>query len=248
MNSLKGKIALITGATSGIGKASAERFAKAGAAVVVTGRNRDRGEEVVKNIQNSCGEAMFCELDVRDDDSITYAVEQVRKHYNGLDVLFNNAGVYPVSPALENINRSESNDIMDINVSGIIKMIQACFPMLKQSHGVVLNNASVAGLQSYTAGQSYMYCASKAAVIKITQLLAKKYGAEVRVNCICPGIIRTPLFVNFDEERYKKNIPLGRIGEAEEVAAVANFLVSEDAAFINGCVLTVDGGQSLGNS
>lgn len=98
---------------------------------------------------------------------------------------------------------------------------------------------------SYNAGQSYFYAASKSAIIKITKLLAKRYGHDYRINAICPGVIRTPIFKNFDEERYIKEIPIGRVGEPIDVAYAANFLVSEDASFINGAILTIDGGQSL---
>lgn len=121
---------------------------------------------------------------------------------------------------------------------------QAFMPILKKG-GCVLNNASVAGLHSYNAGQSYLYSASKSAIIKITRLLAKKYGADYRFNVMCPGVIRTPIFKHFDEQRYSKEIPMGRVGEPEDVAAVANFLVSDDASYVNGAVVTIDGGQSL---
>lgn len=245
MNSLKNKIALITGATSGIGEASAIRFAEAGAAVVVTGRSKDRGEKVVSHIIDKGGNAVFCELDVQNDDSIKETFHFVEKKYGRLDILFNNAGIYPVSPALDMLKREDGNKIMDINVSGLILTTQIFLPMLQESRGVILNNASVAGLEGYTSGQSYLYSGSKAAVIKITQLIAKKYGSEIRANVICPGVVRTPVYHQFDEERYKNNVPMGRVGEVQDIAAAANFLVSDDAAFINGAVLPVDGGQSL---
>ena len=245
MNDLQGKIALITGATSGIGEASAIRFAKAGATVIVTGRNCAKGEQVIQSICDEGGNAVFYELDVVKDESIESVLHKIKERFGKLDILFNNAGVFPVSSPLENMDRIECNEILDVNVSSVMKVIQNCIPLLKESHGVILNNASVAGLQSYSAGQSYMYCGSKAAIIKITQLVAKKYGAEFRTNCICPGVIRSPIYQTFDEERYKSSIPMGRVGEVDDVAAVANFMVSDDAAFLNGCVLTVDGGQSL---
>lgn len=245
MNDLKGKIALITGATSGIGEASALRFAKAGAIVMVAGRDEKRGDNIIKTISAQGGMAEFHKMDMKDDDSIKAAVERINAKYGKLDILFNNAGIYPVSPNLEDLTRELGADIFDINVSGLVMTIQACLPLLIKCGGVVLNNASAAGLQSYSAGQSYMYSGSKAAVIKITQLIAKKYGNQIRVNAICPGVIRTPIYKNFDESRYKDIIPMGRVGKAEDVAAVANFLVSDDASFVNGAVIAVDGGQSL---
>lgn len=245
MNSLLNKIALITGGTSGIGEACAVRFAKAGATIILAGRNKERGENIVSRINSEGGNSVFCRLDVCDDNSIKNIIEFIKDKFGRLDILFNNAGVYPVTPPLEELTRESGSNILDVNVSGVIMMTQACLPLLRENRGVILNNASVAGFQSYTAGQSYMYCGSKAAVIKITQLIAKKYGSEIRANAICPGVVRTPIYKKFDEERYKSGVPMGRVGEVEDVAAAANFLVSDDAAFINGAVLAVDGGQSL---
>ena len=164
--------------------------------------------------------------------------------YGELDILVNNAGMFPVSPGIGGICRDQSLSIIDTNVNSTMMMIQAFMPIIKKG-GCILNNASVAGLHSYNAGQSYFYAASKSAIIKITKLLAKRYGHDYRINAICPGVIRTPIFKNFDEERYIKEIPIGRVGEPIDVASAANFLVSEDASFINGAILTIDGGQSL---
>lgn len=168
----------------------------------------------------------------------------VKEQYGNIDILVNNAGIYPVTPGLGEIDRSSCLSIIDTNVNGTLMMTQAILPLLKKG-GCVLNNASVAGLLSYNAGQSYLYSASKTAIIKITKLLAKKYGLDYRFNVICPGVIRTPIFKYFDEQRYSKEIPMGRVGEPEDVAAVANFLVSDDASYVNGAVVTIDGGQSL---
>lgn len=245
MNSLKGKIALITGATSGIGEASAKRFAMAGAVVFVAGRNVTRGERIVADINKIGGTAFFCKMDVQDDNSIKKAVGVIDDKYGRLDILFNNAGIFPVSPSLEEFSRDKCREILDVNVISVVTVTKECLPLLRKCKGVILNNASVAGLEGYTAGQSYLYCGSKSAVIKITQLIAKKYGMELRANAICPGVVRTPIYNKFDEDRYKNNIPIGRVGEAEDIAAAANFLVSDDAAFINGAILTVDGGQYL---
>ena len=190
------------------------------------------------------GKSSFCQLDVCSDRSIECSVETVKNTYGTIDILVNNAGIFPVSHGLGNICREQSLAILDTNVNSTMMMTQAFIPILKKG-GCILNNASVAGLHSYNAGQSYLYAASKSAIIKITKLLAKRYGHDYRINAICPGVIRTPIFKNFDEQRYIKEIPLGRVGEPIDVAAAANFLVSDDASFINGAILTVDGGQSL---
>lgn len=245
MNELKNKIALITGATSGIGAACAKRFARAGAEVIVTGRNEDRGNAVVNEIRQAGDRAEFISLDIACDESIECCYEIVQERYGHLDILFNNAGLYPITPSLEDTTRKFCNELFDINISGMIMVTRRFLEMLRKSKGNILNNASVAGLTSYNQGGAYVYSASKAGIIKFTQLLSKKYGSEVRVNCICPGVIRTPIFKHFDENKYAAMIPMGRVGEPEEVAAVANFLVSNDAGYVNGCVVTIDGGQSI---
>ncbi len=244
MNSLTDKIALVTGATSGIGEATAKRFAEAGATVVCTGRSKERGDKVVSEIVSNSGKAFFFEMDINDDLSIKDVADIVESRFRKIDILFNNAGIFPVFPALEALTREDIEKTTSTNISGFMMVTKFFFPLLEEG-GTILNNASVAGLQSYTSGQSYAYNASKAAVIKVPQLLAKKYGDKVRVNAICPGVIKTPIFKKFDEERFASMIPMGRTGTPEEVASVANFLVSDDASYINGAILTIDGGQSL---
>lgn len=244
MNDLSGKIAVVTGATSGIGAATAKRFAKAGAIVICTGRSIERGKAVVDEIDADGGKAFFCEMDLTKDESIATVAKEAESRFGKIDILFNNAGVFPVLPPLETLTRSDIEGVTSTNISGFMMVTKYFYPLLRDG-GTILNNASVAGLQSYTSGQSYAYNGSKAAVIKITQQLAKRYGNRIRVNAICPGVIKTPLFKKFDEERYASMIPMGRTGKPEEVASVANFLVSDDASYINGAIVTVDGGQSV---
>lgn len=137
------------------------------------------------------------------------------------------------------------DEIMNVNATGMFRVTKYLMPYLERSHGVILNNASVAGMQSYASGKVYAYGASKAAVIQFTRMIAKMYGDKIRVNCICPGVIDTPIFINRDFSRYHDIIPMHRVGTAEEVAKVANFLVSDDASYVNGAVLPIDGGQSI---
>lgn len=248
MNELKNKIALITGATSGIGKASAERFAKAGADVIVAGRNEQKGNAIVNTIRQNGGKALYVHLDITDDNSIASSYNAINKEYGRLDILFNNAGIYPITPALKDMTREFANELFNTNISGTIMVTKQFMNMLISNKGTILNNASIAGLTSSTpppGGEAYAYSASKAGIIKFTQLLARKYGSEVRSNCICPGVIKTPIFKFFDEKKYTSVIPMGRVGTPEDVAAVANFLVSDDAGYLNGCTITIDGGQSL---
>lgn len=249
MNSLEGKVAVITGATSGIGEATVKRFVRAGAIVVMMGRNQAAAERIMRELNNEGYKqnysVFFHEMDLQSDDSIYAAVEFVRNRFQSIDILFNNAGIFPVSSPFDDITRHEAMHVIDTNVMGIFVVIKRFFKLFNNRGGVILNNASIAGMQSYTSGQSYFYSMSKAAILKLTQMLAKQYGQYLRVNAVCPGVIRTPIFKTFDEERFSASIPMHRVGEPEEVAAVANFLCSDDASYINGAVLTIDGGQSL---
>lgn len=245
MNRLDGKIAVITGATSGMGEASAKRFAKAGAVVVVAGRNEERGKAVEADICGKGQEAVYFHLDVSDEEEVKGFVKRVIDKYYKIDILFNNAGIFPATPPLEQMETSVWDEIMDINATSMFRLTKYMMPYLEESRGVILNNASVAGMQSFASGKTYAYSASKAAVIQFTRMIAKVYGAKVRANCICPGVIDTPIFINRDFSRYHDSIPMHRVGTAEEVAKTANFLVSEDASYINGAVLTIDGGMSI---
>lgn len=245
MNRLDGKVAIITGATSGMGEASARRFAEAGANVIITGRNDERGKKIEADILGKGGSAFYYHVDVSSEEEVKNFIAQVDKRYHKIEILFNNAGIFPVTPALEEMEISVWEEIMNVNTTGIVRMMKYTMPYLEKSNGVILNNASVAGMQSFASGRTYAYSASKAAVIQFTRMIAKTYGSKVRANCICPGVIDTPIFLNRDFSRYYDSIPMHRVGTAEEVAKVANFLVSEDAGYINGAVLTIDGGMSI---
>lgn len=245
MDNLSNKIALITGATSGIGAACAREMAEAGATVIIAGRNAVRGMEVVKAIRKDKGVAYFVELDICSNTSIKSVYEFVDTKFGRLDILVNNAGVFPVTPDIKELTREFNEVIWDTNISGMLMMVKEFLGMLRNSNGTIINNASVAGLQNFCSGGAYSYSASKAGIIKITQMLAKKYGSEIRVNCICPGVIRTPIFKKFDEQRYVTSIPAGRVGEPKDVAKVVKFLASSDAGYLNGVILPIDGGQSL---
>ncbi len=153
MNSLTDKIALVTGATSGIGEATAKRFAEAGATVVCTGRSKERGDKVVSEIVSNSGKAFFFEMDINDDLSIKDVADIVESRFRKIDILFNNAGIFPVFPPLETLTREDIEKTTSTNISGFMMVTKFFFPLLEEG-GTILNNASVAGLQSYTSGQS----------------------------------------------------------------------------------------------
>ena len=158
----------------------------------------------------------------------------------------NNAGVMPTSTEIDEIPLEEWERVFAINVHGVFLATRYAKPYLLERKGVILNNASIAGMQHYAVGRSYAYSASKAAVIQFSHQLAKNYGSEgVRVNCICPGIIDTPILGSRDRGIYAERIPLGYVVTPEYVAKGALFLVCDDSAYLTGVVLPVDGGACL---
>lgn len=246
MGRLNGKNVLITGATSGIGEAIATLFAEEGATVVIVGRNEDKGIRVVKNIVDNGGIAEFAWCDVLKTESVKNLRKEFEKKYSKLDILVNNAGIL-ITDALEDIKEEDWELVFDTNVHSVMRVTQCFIDLIEKSKGNILNNTSIDGLQSLTRGRAnYAYCASKAAAVKFTQQLALNYTPKgVRVNCLCPGVTDTPFFTNKDYSRFINAIPMGRIGKPDEIAKAALFLVSDDASYISGTILTVDGGASL---
>lgn len=247
---LENKVALITGGTSGIGEATALLFAKEGAKVAITGRDEKRGQAVVKRITNDGGEAIFVRSDVRKAEDCRYAVEKTLGALNGLDILFNNAGVfYPHT--IVDCTEEEWDLQVDINLKGTFLMSKAALPhMIEQRCGVIINNSSGWGIAGGDAAVAY--CASKGGVVLLTKAMAIDHGRQgIRVNCICPGDVDTPMLPEDARLRGLKwedylagcaNRPLGRIGTTDEIAQAALFLASDDSSFMTGASLVVDGG------
>ena len=245
MKKLQGKVSIVTGATSGIGAACAKAFCEEGAKVAVCGRSRERGEALCEELSKT-GESLFCQCDVSDESQCKQMLDTVASRFGTVDILMNNAGVMLPSMEIERMPVDDWKKTFDININGMFYVTRYAKPYLLKSKGVILNNASIAGLQYYAAGRSYAYSASKAAVIQFSHQMAKNYGeVGIRVNCICPGIIDTPILGSRDRAEYAKRIPLGYVAMPEEVARVAVFLVSDDAKYVTGAILPVDGGASL---
>ncbi len=245
MGKLDGKIALITGATSGIGEASARLFAEEGAYVLIVGRNVTKGQELEKAINKKKETARFFSCDVSDEKQVNDLKKKIETECSHLDILFNNAGIL-LMDRLENIKTEDWDKVFDVNTKATMFMCRAFINMIAEAKGSILNNASIDGLQSNVRGRAtYMYASSKAATIQFTQILAKNYSDRIRVNCICPGLTETNLFTNRDFSRFDGTIPLGRIAQPIEIAKAALFLVSEDASYITGATIPVDGGASL---
>lgn len=239
------KVVLITGGTSGIGGGTALLLAREGASVIVVGRNPERGKAQEQRIRFEKGKARFVQADVTNRDDISKLNRFVVQEYGRLDMLFNNAGIL-LTGALEELTDEAWDCSFDANVKATMHMCQAFMDLLKQSHGVILNNASINGLQSYIKGRrSYMYAASKAANIQLTRYLAKNYAPDVRVNALCPGMTKTNLFTNRDFSRFKNVNLLGRMADPLEIAKVAVFLLSDDSSFMTGSIIVVDGGETI---
>lgn len=245
MKKLEDKIVMITGATSGIGEACAKLFAKEGAKVIIVGRDEKRGKQVENDILSQGDYAEFLPCDVTIEEDVMDLKKVICEKYDRIDILFNNAGLL-ITSALEEINGEDWKKIFDVNTNAVMYMTKNFIDKIVESKGNILTNASIDGLQSNIRGRAtYMYASSKAATIQFMKICALNYSDRIRVNCICPGVTETPFFTNRDFSRFNSSIPMGRVAKPEEIAKAALFLVSDDASYITGSVLTVDGGASI---
>jgi NAD(P)-dependent dehydrogenase (short-subunit alcohol dehydrogenase family) len=247
---LTGKTALITGGNSGIGRATALLFAREGAAVVITARDQARGQAVRREIEQAGGEALFIPCDVSSAEQCRRSVEETARAFGRLDILFNNAGVFYPHTTLD-CTEEEWDRQIDINLKGTFLMCKYALPhMIAQGGGVIVNNSSGWGLVGGDAAVAY--CASKGGVVLLTKAMAIDHGRQgIRVNCICPGDVETPMLPDDARQRGMEwedylagaaNRPMGRVGTAEEIAKSVLFLACDDSSFMTGAALVVDGG------
>lgn len=247
MSRLHGKVVLITGASSGLGRVAAELFAREGAKVVIA--DLADGSDAVSSITALGGSASFVETDVTSESSVNAAVGHALKEFGALDVMYNNAGVMisdddnPVSTPLETYERT-----MDINVKGVLLGCRAAIPVMeKQGRGSIINVASFVAHMGAATPQ-VAYTASKGAVLAMTREIAVIYARKgIRANALCPGPVMTPLlekFLSDDAKRQRRlvHIPMGRFGAPEEIAKGALFLASDDSSWMTGQSLIIDGG------
>lgn len=243
-----GKTVLVTGGSRGIGKSVALAYAAQGANVVVNyTSNPQKAEEVVAEIKALGAEAMAIACDVSDDAAVEAMVEAIEKDFHPIDILVNNAGVTR-DGLLIRMKDSDWDQVMDINLKGTYLCTKHVGKkMLKRKAGNIVNITSVVGLTG-NAGQSN-YSASKAGVIGFTKSIAKEFaGRQIRVNAVAPGFIATDMTEKLSQEvidTYKKAIPLGRMGDPEDVAKAVIFLSSDQSSYMTGQIITVDGGMTL---
>lgn len=249
MGQFDNKVVVITGATSGIGEATAKQFAEEGGSVVLLGRNLNKGQEIVFDIVSKGGKAVFMKCDVSDENSVREITEKIAIEFKKVDVLFNNAGIMLPSSEIENTEITDWKKTFEVNLDGVFYVTRNLKKLIYTCKGCIINNASIAGMHSYVTGRSYAYSASKSAVIQFTRQMAKNYAPDgIRVNCVCPGIIDTPILGDRDRKVYAERIPLGYVGSPEDVANVVVFLASKKASYLTGVVLPVDGGGYSLNS
>jgi len=255
---LSDKVALITGAGSGIGRASALLFSQEGAKVAVVDLDRKGGQETVGLIQQKGGEAVFVQADVSKAADVEKMVETTVKTFGRLDILFNNAGIPMSFTPVEDLKEELWDRIININVKGIFLGAKYALPIMKkQGGGVIINTASISGVRPRPGLSAYS--TSKAAAIMLTRALAIELAPfQIRVNCLNPVAAETPMLAKFIHEKGKEyekyeegrqkfiaSVPMGRLAQPEDIAYAALFLASEEASLITGLSLDVDGGRGI---
>src|SRR5215472_435612 len=239
---LDGRVALVTGGASGIGEHTCRALASAGASVIVGDIDKLRAEKLATDLPG----AEFRIFDITDEASVREIMDGIPK----LDILINNAGIGLVG-GVEETEADDFDRIFRVNVRGLYLVTKYCLPLLKASRGSIVNIGSVAGLVGVK--KRFAYCGTKGAVVAMTRQLAVDYPTEIRANCIAPGTVDTPFVEGYlekyhshekDKVRQELNLrqPVGRLGKPEEIAWMALYLCSDQAAFVNGAVMAIDGG------
>ncbi|HEY9742144.1 MAG TPA: SDR family oxidoreductase [Coleofasciculaceae cyanobacterium] len=247
MASLTGKVAIITGGSSGIGRATAIAFAREGAKVAIASRREEEGEETVRLVKEAGSDGFFIKTDVAKAADVSAMVEKTVQQYGSLDYAFNNAGIEEAPTSLVEQTEETFDRIVNINIKGVWLSMKYQIPqMLKNGGGVIVNTSSVGGLIGVPGVP--IYVASKHAVLGLTKSAALEYAKQgIRINAVSPGAIETEMFDRFaDDPQMRGQMaaahPVGRVGKAEEIASAVLWLCSDGASFVTGQTLTVDGG------
>ena len=243
-NELSGKVAIVTGGSRGIGKATAALLAKEGANVVITAKDQTRLENTAKELRK----VIAIPGDITKDVDVQNVVKKTLEKFGRVDILVNNAGIFPKIKPLHEISESEWNEVIDVNLTGQFRFTKAVIPHMMKSGGRIVNVSSDAGLRSFANFEADAYSASKAALVLLTKAWAVEYAKyKIRVNCVCPGIVETDMTKPYLRNEAERSIaeaeyPIGRIGTPDDVAKAILYLVSEDSSWVTGAVLPIDGG------
>jgi NAD(P)-dependent dehydrogenase (short-subunit alcohol dehydrogenase family) len=246
------KVAFVTGATSGIGRATALAFGREGASVVVADVSEEGGQETVGLIEQAGGKALAIRCDVSKEEDVRSALDKTVEAFSGLDFAFNNAGVEQEAVPILDVSVEDFDRLVAVDLRGVFLCMKHQIPLLlKRGGGAIINNSSGAGVTAIK--NQAVYCAVKFGVTSMSKAVALEYADQnIRVNAVCPGIIDTPMMGRFSggtpEGRAKviAQEPVGRMGKPEEIAAAVLFLCSDEAKFIVGHAMVVDGGQTAG--
>lgn len=245
MGRLQGKVAIVTGGTSGIGRATAVQFAREGAKITIVGRRQSEGDDVVQEIRRAGGSAIFVQGSVADVEVCRRMVDETVAAFGKLDIAFNNAGIAQTPGPLAEVSEEQFDQIIDINLKGVFLSMKYEIPALLQSGGgSIINTSSVAG--KVGSIHRSVYTASKHGVIGITRTAALEYAARgIRANALCLGLIETEMMTEWTDQQRQEVLayhPIGRTGSLEEIAETVLFLASAGSGFITGAAISADGG------
>ncbi|HJS82440.1 MAG TPA: SDR family oxidoreductase [Nitrososphaera sp.] len=250
MSGMKGKVALVTGAGGGVGRSISKRLASDGCKVVLIGRNRDRLAKVASEIPDK-NNVITVVADITKEAEVLLAIEQTISTFDKVDILVNNAGMINDPAPFHETSDDQWNELMDTNLLGTFRMTKAVLPlMMKNNSGSIVNISSVLGIRSIPKVPLSVYGVTKAGIIMFTKSIAVEYGQYgVRSNCLCPSTIRSSIIEPYLQDENAKKIlestfPLRRIGEPEDIAGATAYLCSDDARWITGSVIMIDGGLS----
>ena len=250
---LENKTAIVTGGASGFGAGIAQRFAHEGASVVVADINDPKGESTAREIRDSGGDAVYIHADVTSRSDTKGMISAAVEHSGQLDILINNAGFSHANKSFTEVADEEFDRVYNVNVKAVYIAIQEAIPVFKrQGHGCIINTSSTAALRPRPG--LAVYCSSKGAVSNLTKALAVEFaGDQIRINALCPVIGETGMLETFmgvpdtaeNRKKFEATIPMGRFSTPSDVAAAALFLASDDASFITGVTMEVDGGRCV---